>query len=164
MAYANHSNYKQVIFFTKLKIKFFKHLVKTFPLNSVRVFALKKCGFSVGEKVYIGEDLIVASMISEKSCYLTIGDRVAIGPRVTLITDSGPNNSRLSSKFPLLSGSIIIEDDAWLGAGVIVLPNVRIGKCAIVGAGSVCNKDVEPYTIVGGIPAKLIRKIDKDEI
>lgn len=53
---------------------------------------------------------------------------------------------------------VIIEDDVWIGRSTIVLPGVTIGKGSIVGAGAVVTKDVEPYSIVGGIPAKLIRK------
>jgi len=143
--------------------KIVKQFAKVTPVLPIRLMLFRLAGYNIGFGVYMPSDIVISDLKNRRN-NITIGDRVSIGPRVTLITDSGPNNSRLSSKFPLLSGSIIIEDDAWLGAGVIVLPNVRIGKCAIVGAGSVCNKDVEPYTIVGGIPAKLIRKIDKDEI
>ena len=53
---------------------------------------------------------------------------------------------------------IVIEDDVWIGARVIILKGVTIGKGSIIGAGSVVTKDVEPYSIVGGNPAKLIRK------
>ena len=53
---------------------------------------------------------------------------------------------------------IVIEDDVWIGSRVIILPGVVIGKGSIIGAGSVVTKDVEPYTIVGGNPAKLIGK------
>lgn len=52
---------------------------------------------------------------------------------------------------------VYIEDDVWLGRNVIVMPGIRIGKGAIVAAGSVVTKDVSDYTIVGGVPAKLIR-------
>jgi acetyltransferase-like isoleucine patch superfamily enzyme len=53
---------------------------------------------------------------------------------------------------------VIIEDDVWLGRNVIVMPGVIIGQGSIVGAGSVITKDVEPYSVMGGIPATLIRK------
>ena len=95
MVYAEKSKYKQRMFLSKLKIKFFKKIAKSFPLNKIRVFALKRCGYELGEKVYIGEDLIVASMISEKSCFLKIGNRVAIGPRVTILLSSDANWSKL---------------------------------------------------------------------
>lgn len=54
-------------------------------------------------------------------------------------------------------GDIIIEDDVWIGAGSIILPGVNIGKGSIIAAGSVVNKDVPPYSITGGIPAKVIK-------
>jgi len=57
-------------------------------------------------------------------------------------------------------GKIIIQDDAWIGAGAIILPNVTIGKGAVVGAGAVVTKDVPPYTVVAGVPAKEIKKLD----
>ncbi|QQY83987.1 acyltransferase [Tamlana sp. s12] len=52
---------------------------------------------------------------------------------------------------------IVIEEDCWIGRGCIILPGVTIGKGAVVGANSLVNKDVSPYTIVGGIPAKFIK-------
>jgi acetyltransferase-like isoleucine patch superfamily enzyme len=55
---------------------------------------------------------------------------------------------------------IVIEDDVWIGAGAVVTDGVRIGKGAVVAAGAVVNGDVEPHTVVGGVPAKLIKKID----
>lgn len=154
MVYARNSNFNQVSFFTRLKVKFFKKIAKTFPLNRARVFALKQCGFSVGENVYIGEDLIVASIISEKSCHLKIGDRVAIGPRVTLLLSSDANWSKIMEKIEPIKGTIILENDCWIGAGAIILPGVTIGEASIVGAGAVVTKDVNPREVVVGIPAK----------
>jgi galactoside O-acetyltransferase len=61
------------------------------------------------------------------------------------------------------SKPIVIEDRVWLGFDVIVLKGVRIGEGAIVGAGSVVTRDVEPYTVVAGNPASFIRKIDRKE-
>lgn len=52
---------------------------------------------------------------------------------------------------------VIIEDDVWIGARVIILPGVNIGKGAIIAAGAIVTRDVEPYSIVGGVPAKVIR-------
>jgi len=51
---------------------------------------------------------------------------------------------------------VIIEDDIWIGSRVIILPGIRICHGSIIGAGAVVTKDVEPYTIVGGVPAKVI--------
>jgi len=55
-------------------------------------------------------------------------------------------------------GPVIIEDDVWIGARVIILAGVTIGTGAVIGAGSVVTRDVLPFTIVGGVPAKLIRE------
>lgn len=65
---------------------------------------------------------------------------------------------------PLREADVVIEDDVWLGANVIVTAGVRIGRGAIVAAGAVVTKDVPPYTIVGGIPAKPLKsRIPQDE-
>ena len=109
--------------------------------------------------MYIGSDLIVASIISETGCSLSIGNRVAIGPRVTLVLSSDANWSRLMDQIPPIKDKIILEDDCWIGAGVIVLPGITIGKGAIVGAGSIVTKNVEPFTVVVGNPAHAIKKI-----
>jgi acetyltransferase-like isoleucine patch superfamily enzyme len=59
-----------------------------------------------------------------------------------------------------LSAPIILDDNVWIGAGSIILPNVRIGKNSVVGAGSVVTKDVAAYSVVAGNPAKLIRMLN----
>ena len=52
-----------------------------------------------------------------------------------------------------------IKDDVWIGAGVIILSGVTIGECSVIGAGAVVTKDVEPYTVVAGVPARKIKDI-----
>jgi maltose O-acetyltransferase len=160
MVYAEKTNYKQNNFFKKLRIKILKKIAKSFPLNKIRVFALRRCGFKLGKKVYIGEDLIVASIISEKSCYLKVGDRVAIGPRVTILLSSDANWSKLMLHIEPIKSTVILEDDCWIGASAVILPGIKIGKSAIVAAGAVVTKDVKPYTVVAGVPAKIIKTIE----
>lgn len=160
MTYAKSTEYKQVGFTKRLKSKFGKRIAKSFPYNPMRKWGLRLCGFTVGENVYIGEEIFVVSAISEKSCELVIKNRVAIGPRVTLILSSDANWSNLMDKIKYIKSFIVLEDDCWLGAGSIILPGVTVGKCSIVGAGSVVTKDVAPYTIVAGVPAKIIKKVE----
>jgi len=160
MSYTNKSSFKQVSFICKLKSKFGKHLAKNFPYLKIRLFGLKLCGFEIGKSVYIGQDLIVVSMISEQSCHLVIGDRVAIAPRVTIVLASDANWSNLMKHIEPIRGTVVLKNDCWIGAGAIILPNVTIGESSIVGAGSVVTKNVEPYTIVAGVPAKEIKKIN----
>ncbi len=99
---------------------------------------------------------------------LYIGDYVCIGAE-TIILMGGNNTHRLDwfSDYPFLDkiveeyqtkGDTIIADGVWIGMRSIILPGVKIGEGAVIATGSVVTKDVEPYTIVGGNPAKAIRK------
>jgi acetyltransferase-like isoleucine patch superfamily enzyme len=159
MAYSNKITAEPNGFITRIKIKFGKKLAKKFPLNRIRTAGLRLCGFQVGKQVYIGEDLIVASIISNKSCNLEIQDRVAIAPRVTLVLSSDANWSNLMDDIDPVAGTIVLEEDCWLGTGVIVHPNITIGKRAIVASGAVVTKDVPPNTVVAGVPARFLKNV-----
>lgn len=92
---------------------------------------------------------------------ITIGDDVFIGPKVNLITinhDPDPDNRSATYGRP-----IVIDDKAWIGINATILPGVRIGYGAIVGAGSVVTRDVQAMTIVAGNPARLIKKIETNK-
>jgi len=142
--------------------KVFKLLAKHVPGAELRVGIFRACGFQIGKGTYIAEDMIVAEILEDQSEKLVIGDRVAIGPRVTFVTSSDPNRSRIAPD-PVVPvrGKIVVEDDAWIGAGAIILPNVRIGNGAIVGAGAVVTENVPPHAVVAGIPAKILRYLPK---
>jgi maltose O-acetyltransferase len=119
---------------------------------------LRLCGFVIGEDVYIADDLIIVEELAERG-NITIGNRVSIAPRVTLVTSSHPNQSRTRAFAPVSQGPIVIEDDAWLGAGCVILPGVRIGRGAVVGANSVVGHDVPPLHVVAGQPARTVREL-----
>ena len=88
---------------------------------------------------------------------ITIGNEVFIGPKVNLITinhDVNPENRNVTYGRP-----IVIEDKVWIGINSTILPGVKIGYGAIVGAGSVVTKDVPAMTIVAGNPARIIKRI-----
>ena len=141
----------------------YKRLLKLFakqmPGYRIRRQLLRMAGYRIGEQVYIGEDLIIVDELDDRG-RVRIGNRVAIAERVTLVISSNANFSKIRPFMKDTHGSIKIEDDAWLGTGAIILPDVRIGIGAVVGAGSVVTKDVPDFTVVGGVPAKAIRKID----
>jgi acetyltransferase-like isoleucine patch superfamily enzyme len=161
MSYGTAPEGKKHGLFKKLCIKIGKMIAGSFPCNSLRVCGLRLCGYSVGHNVYIGPGLIIASLISESGCDLIIGDRVAIGPRVTLILSSDANWSKLNGVIEPVRGTIHLCNDCWLGAGVIVLPQITIGECSVAGAGSVVTTDIPDYTVFAGVPAKKIRSIEK---
>ncbi len=90
---------------------------------------------------------------------LTIGKYVMIGPYCQIITalHQASDWRKPISEQGIDCNEVIIEDDVWIGTHVVVLPDVKIGKGAIIGAGAVVTSDVEPYSIVGGVPAKFIK-------
>ncbi len=108
----------------------------------------RKGRFVVKENTFIGADCIL-----DITGDITIGRNVQVAPGVMIFT----HDSSKSREKPRIRG-VVIEDNAYLGAGSIILPGVTVGENAIVGAGAVVTKDVKPKTIVGGVPAKLIPK------
>ncbi|MGH7507839.1 MAG: acyltransferase [Gemmatimonadales bacterium] len=145
-------------FARRLRKKILKRWARNAFFPAWRVRLLRACGFTIGREVYIADDLLIVEELAERG-NLTIGDRVSIAPRVTLVTSSHPNNSRIRAFAPASQGPIVIEDDAWLGAGCVVLPGVRIGRGAVVGANSVVSQDVPPLHVVAGQPARTVREL-----
>lgn len=90
-----------------------------------------------------------------------IGDRVQIGPHV-IIQDNSFHDLHDRNKVPD-SQPVVIEDDVWLATRCMVLPGVRIGRGAVVAAQALVTRDVDPFTVVGGVPAVPISKLDPKE-
>ena len=88
---------------------------------------------------------------------ITIEDHVLIGPRVNLITENHPLDP--ADRRALICKPIVIKRNAWVGAGATVLPGVTVGENAVVAAGAVVAKDVSANTVVGGVPARIIKTI-----
>jgi acetyltransferase-like isoleucine patch superfamily enzyme len=112
----------------------------------------------VGDDVSIGDGALMLATRSR----IIVGSKVMFGPRVMII--GGNHNTTLAGRFMYDvqekrdedDQDVIIEDDVWVAAGVTILKGVRIGRGAIVAAGAVVNRDVPPYTVVGGVPARII--------
>ncbi|RLG56497.1 MAG: transferase [Candidatus Hydrothermarchaeota archaeon] len=109
----------------------------------------------IGDHTWIGQQCFLHSAGG-----LRIGRAVGIGPGVTILTSQHQVVDRdLPVYFsPLEFGEVILEDGCDIGAGSIILPGVTIHKGSIIGAGSVVTKDVPPYEIWAGVPARFIRK------
>ena len=112
-----------------------------------------------GKNIHIGENVFINSGCKmQDQGGIHIGNDVLIGHNACLLTlNHALEPDKRADMYPK---PIHIEDKAWLGSNVTVLPGVTIGEGAVIAAGAVVTKDVEANTIVGGIPAKLIRKID----
>lgn len=144
-------------FISFLRILFWSQLLKNIGQN---------CEIMSGvvimspHKVSIGHDVLlnIGTKIGGQN-KVKIGNFVRISYNVNIISE---DHEYRDPKLPIIKqgykgGPIIIEDDVWIGANAVILPNIRIGKGAIVGANAVVTKDVASYSIVGGVPAKLIK-------
>ncbi len=115
--------------------------------------------------IYVGDDVSLGwrpTLLASRS-RITIGNKVMFGPHVTLI-GGGHNTAEVgrfmydvAEKRPGDDLGVVIEDDVWVGARAVILRGVTVGRGAIVAAGAVVNRNVPPYSIVGGVPARLIK-------
>jgi acetyltransferase-like isoleucine patch superfamily enzyme/2-polyprenyl-3-methyl-5-hydroxy-6-metoxy-1,4-benzoquinol methylase len=145
--------------FKEIKNKFLLLAVRNQLSRKLRVLCFKALGFKVGENAYIGANLTIISPMKIRNS-ISIGSRASISPNVTIILSSHPNSSELRNIFKPSRGDVSIGEDTWIGCQVIIYPGVKIGKCSLIHAGSVVTKDVDDYTIVGGVPAKVLKKIN----
>jgi galactoside O-acetyltransferase len=126
--------------------------VDIFP--GVQLIASKNIRLGLG--VSINRNVIIDASHGE----INIGDNVAIGPNTVLRAAdhvfSNPNE--LIKNQGHKGGYIRIEEDSWLGTGVVVLRNVTVGKGSVIGAGAVVTRDVPPFSIAAGVPARVIGK------
>ncbi|MBE6509016.1 MAG: galactoside O-acetyltransferase [Methanobrevibacter sp.] len=112
------------------------------------------------DKIKIGNNVFINSnCLAMARGGITIEDDVMIAGNVQLLS----NNHDEYERQILTCEEIIIKKGAWIGAGATVLPGVSIGKYAIVGAGAIVTKDVPDYSVVVGIPAKVVKTLDKDK-
>ncbi len=115
-----------------------------------------------GKNITFGKNVFVNS-----NCHfqdqggIKIGDGVFIGHNVVLATATHDLSPHMNRK--LYYAPIEIGDHVWIGSNSTILQGVTIGEWAVVAAGAVVTKNVEPYTVVGGVPAKFIKRVDTDE-
>lgn len=113
---------------------------------------------SAGDNFYANHNLVVLD-----AGKVEIGNNVFIAPNVTLTTSYHPLDAKRRNQGLEYAGKITIEDDVWIGANAVILPNVTIKRGAVVGAGAVVTKDVPANTVTAGIPARVIREIEDNE-
>ncbi len=151
-------------------------------------FFYKKCMKSCGKNVMIrpsssdfkglgnlsiGDHVLIPkrAVIYCTEAPLTIGNKVVFGPCPTIIT--GDHRIDVTGKFiidvneksPGNDAPVVIEDDVWVGANVTILKGVTIGRGSVIAAGAVVNMSCKPYSIIGGVPARLLKyRFTVDEV
>ena len=140
---------------------------KSFQSCGSNVRIPKGCNFSgienitVGHHVYFGENTRVLTTKAQ----LIIGDYVMFGPNVTIVTGDhrvdviGKYMMELTDndKLPENDRDVVIEDDVWLGANCTILKGVTIGRGSVVAAGALVTQSCLPYSIIGGVPARILK-------
>ncbi len=122
------------------------------PLPSIKNWLYRRLGYKIGNKVFIAPDVFLDYIYPEK---ISIGNKCVIGIQAKLLAHE------LDRLGEFRYGKINLEEGAIIGAFSLIMPGITIGKNSIVAAGSVVVKDVAPYTVVGGDPAKLIKRLKK---
>ena len=117
-------------------------------------------GIKIGRNSLVGEYSVIRGQGG-----ITIGDRVYTSPFTQIIAVNhifdDPDRSFVDQG--ITAEGIVVEDDVWLGAGAIITDGVRVGKGAVVAAGAVVTRDVPPHTVVGGVPARILKRIEGTE-
>jgi maltose O-acetyltransferase len=135
-----------------------------FKSSGINIDIEKRAYFGLGNDLEIGFNSGIG--IAAKIYGIGGGGKVIIGNNVMMASDvtilTLNHNYNEKNKPMREQGvkflNVIIEDDVWIGYRVTILPGVKIGKGSVIGAGAVVTKNVEPYTVVGGVPAKFIKE------
>lgn len=149
--------------------RFFNRVVMKLPFFLFRKMWLNILCKTCGKKTYISRNIDVRKpqnisignhtvinkkvLLDGRGAEIIIGDNVDIAQEVMIWTEE---HNVISPDHSLKASRVVIEDYVWIASRAIILPGVKIGKGAVIAAGAVVSKDIEPYTIVGGVPAKKI--------
>ncbi len=141
-----------------IRDRIFRKLFRKYGTNNV-IKDNFVCNF--GSNISIGDRCFINHGVTILDSYeVEIGNNVFMAPSVVVSAVTHPLNAE--KRRELIIKKVTIEDDVWIGTGAIILPGVTLHKGAVVGAGAVVAEDVDAYTVVGGVPAKFIKKIDKE--
>ncbi len=110
--------------------------------------------FVTGRHIHIGDNVVINRRVYlDGRVGVRLGNNISVSPEAYLVSlEHDPNDPHFNTR----GGVVVVDDHAWIGARAMLMPGVHIGEGAVVAAGAVVTKDVEPYQIVGGVPAKPI--------
>lgn len=151
--------FKSASFLWKGALAYLAYIVVVPPWLPAWLHKLRGVKIDNYRSVYIAPNVLIDTSFPE---HIVIADNVYItrGAKVICHTSfTPPAQAYVGVEYTI--GKVVIEEGAYLGVNAIVLPAVRVGRCAIVGAGAVVTKDVPPYAIVGGNPARVIGDVRK---
>ena len=118
------------------------------------------------EKLSVGDNVFINTN-AHFSGHITLGNNIMLGPNVLIFAHDHlfgvHGKSFRDTDFVKVEELVVIEDEVWVGAGVIILKGITVGIGAVVGAGTVLNRSVSPYTLAIGSPVKFVRKIFSDD-
>ncbi len=128
-------------------------------LHDVRFFNLYRRGFSglaMGRDCFVGDECLI-----DLAEAVSLEDQVTLAERVLVLTHTnvGYQDHPLQRQFPPMAAAVVVEAGSFVGAGVTLLPGVRVGRGSFVAAGSVVTEDVPPSTLVAGVPARAVRAL-----
>lgn len=166
-------NLRNILF--ELKLYICNHWISNVPIHFIRNWYytkvmdfrignhstfLMKCVFDFKKGLSIGENSVVnARCRIDNRGGIKIGDNVSISSDVTILTADHDMNS---PDFAGRNRSVTIEDYVWVGTAAMIMPGVTIGQGAVIAAGAVVTKNVAPYNVVAGVPAKFIKERKKE--
>lgn len=140
---------------------FWQTMSRIFPYSGLKIWMQRKRGVKIGKNVHIGPMVTIDDVYPN---FVVIEDGVSIAGQNFILTHNKPMQYHKNLTEAFLA-PVIIKKNAWIAIGVIILPGVTIGEGAIVASGAIVSKDVPPNTLVGGIPAKVLREFEmKDGI
>lgn len=138
-----------------IKSKIYRYLKDTSNSKSV-IYSKIDSDTIIGDYSYIGVNCSITK--ANIGRYVSIANNVAIGQGEHLINEISTNSIFYKNKYQILTQKDVnISDDVWLGVNSVVLRGVSIGRGAIIGAGAVVTKDIPPYAIAVGVPAKVLK-------
>ncbi|MFI3296366.1 MAG: acyltransferase [bacterium] len=152
-----------------LNVRLIKHKYISVGVNSSICNGCELSCYEVGD---VKPEMVIGNGVSVgEDSHITCANRIVIGDGVltgkyVLITDNAHGiSSRSSLDIPPMlreissTGAVVIEDNVWIGEKASIMPNVRVGRGAIIAANAVVTKDVPPYSVVAGVPAKIVKQL-----